>query len=84
MHCSNTWRMPPRSASDLGGALSSLLQNPQLALQMGRAGRLRVEDVFTRQQMLARLEALYEEVVTVDAGRDSRDSRRSRPQTTDS
>lgn len=44
-------------------ALSTLLDTPERARQMGQCGRMRYLSHFTEQQMLAKLDALYEEIL---------------------
>ena len=41
-----------------------LLHNPDLRNEMGHAGRKRVEQHFTIEQMVKKTEALYEELLT--------------------
>jgi glycosyltransferase involved in cell wall biosynthesis len=39
------------------------LRNPELARQMGQAGRRRVEQLFTVDRMVRQTEAVYEELL---------------------
>jgi glycosyltransferase involved in cell wall biosynthesis len=52
--------VPPMDASALTGALRSLLNDPGKALEMGRAGKRRCEEVFSSTAMVASIGALYE------------------------
>lgn len=51
--------LPERSASALGDALLTLLQDPVLADRLARRGRLRVEAEFSASRMAERYEDLY-------------------------
>jgi glycosyltransferase involved in cell wall biosynthesis len=55
--------VPPRDPQALTNAIRSLLDDPQLRLAMGRAARARVEEEFTTERMIARVHAVYEEVL---------------------
>ena len=57
--------VPPRDPLALGGAIRDILSSPSRRLQMGRAGRVRVESDFTLEQMISRVLAVYEEVLPV-------------------
>ncbi len=49
----------PGDAAALARNLESLLESPGLREEMGRRGRLRIVETFSRQEMLARTEAVY-------------------------
>jgi glycosyltransferase involved in cell wall biosynthesis len=54
------------TAGDAAGfarAIATLLENPAEASQMGGAGRVRVEQQFTREAMLAQTEQFYREIL---------------------
>lgn len=51
------------SWQELGAALISLLEAPEQAAQMGRAGRRRVEELFTMEPFVRGYEAVYAEVL---------------------
>ncbi len=51
--------VPPRDPDALAEALVLLLKDPERARAMGAAGRARVEQSFTVEQMVARLQTLY-------------------------
>ncbi len=55
--------VPPRDPQALAEAIRSLLDNPELRTAMGRAGRARVAADFTQERMIARVQAVYEEVL---------------------
>jgi rhamnosyl/mannosyltransferase len=55
---------PPRNPAALHAALQRLLGDPALRRQMGAAGRARVLAEFTPQQLLQRVQAVYEEVAS--------------------
>lgn len=55
--------VPPRDSAALRAALQRLLGDPVLRRQMGAAGRARALAEFTPQQLLQRVQAVYEEVV---------------------
>jgi glycosyltransferase involved in cell wall biosynthesis len=54
--------VPPADPAALRTALERLLGDPALCRQMGAAGRARVSAEFTPEQLLQRVEAVYEEV----------------------
>lgn len=54
----------PGDVAALARRLDLLLESPGLRAEMGRRGRLRVEDSFSRRTMIDRTEALYEAVVS--------------------
>lgn len=56
--------VPPSDPPALAGALQQLLSDPQQARTMGQAGRRRVEEQYTQQRMVERMEALYQELLT--------------------
>jgi glycosyltransferase involved in cell wall biosynthesis len=55
--------VPPGDPAAWAGAVAALLDNPARAVTMGRQGRRRVEERFTLSQMIARIEALYDETI---------------------
>ena len=54
--------VPPGDAPSLAGALQRLAESPDLRREMGRAGRLRVEEHFDLRKNVARLAGLIEAV----------------------
>jgi len=54
--------VPPRDVDTLAQALLALLRDPQRATEMGRRGRVRLEQEFTVERMVAQTEAVYEGV----------------------
>jgi starch synthase len=54
---------PDAFAADLAAAITRLVEDPDLAKKMGEAGRLRVVERFSWQQVAARTAALYEGLV---------------------
>jgi len=57
------WVVPPRDPFALADAIRRLLDDADLRAAMGRAGRARVEAEFTQEQMVARVEEVYRELV---------------------
>ncbi|MEP7357120.1 MAG: glycosyltransferase [Anaerolineales bacterium] len=55
--------VPPRDPPALAAALNQILANPTRASEMGAAGQRRVTDNFAQEQMLARIEQLYAQVL---------------------
>ncbi|MCS7179200.1 MAG: glycosyltransferase [Anaerolineae bacterium] len=55
--------VPPQDPRALAAAIRHLLDAPDLRARMGQAGRARVEAEFTQEQMVARVEEVYREVV---------------------
>lgn len=51
--------VPPRDPAALARAICRLLQNPELALTLGQAGRQRVTERFSLEQMVRETEHLY-------------------------
>ncbi len=56
--------VPPKDPEALAGAVLRLLADPELARNLGKAGRIRVESEFTPEIMVARLEELYDSLLT--------------------
>jgi len=54
----------PQDPKALAGAIRSLLTDPEHRARMAQAGRARVETEFTQAQMIARVQAVYEEALT--------------------
>lgn len=63
--------VPPADPSALARAIDDLLDDPDLARQMGQRGRNRAEREFSHTRMIERVEGVYREVV---AGRDKKGS----------
>jgi len=57
----------PGSWQELGPALVSLLEQPELAGEMGRAGRARTSDVFELSAFVRKYEAVYADVAAKKA-----------------
>lgn len=55
--------VPPRAPAALAAALARLMSDAGLRAQFGKAGRERALRLFTLDRMLARVEAIYEEVL---------------------
>ena len=55
--------VPPGDPAALAEAIIRVLQDPELASAMGRAGRARVERELRVDTMVARTEALYDELL---------------------
>jgi rhamnosyl/mannosyltransferase len=55
--------VPPGDADALAGALNELLEDDGLRAALGKAARLRVEQEFTAERMIARTLALYDEAL---------------------
>ncbi len=53
--------VPPADVEALADAVAALLQDPGRAVRMGRAGRERVEERFTRKKMAQRILGIYHE-----------------------
>ncbi len=50
----------PKNAEDLAKKLNFLLDNPQIVIEMGKAGRVKVESEFTPEQHLQQLKKLFD------------------------
>ena len=55
--------VPPRDPDALARAIVRILRDPVLARRMGREGRQRVEERFSLDHFVSRIEALYAELV---------------------
>jgi glycosyltransferase involved in cell wall biosynthesis len=55
--------VPPQNAESLAATLRTLLDDPALALEMGRRGRRKVIPEFSKERMIQKLEALYRELL---------------------
>jgi len=55
--------IPPRDTQALADAIRALLDDPRRQVAMGHAARARVEAEFTTEQMIARVQAVYERVL---------------------
>jgi glycosyltransferase involved in cell wall biosynthesis len=55
--------VPVRDSAALAGAISTLLEDPQLAARLGEAGRRRVAELFSMERSLSEVEGLYERLV---------------------
>jgi glycosyltransferase involved in cell wall biosynthesis len=55
--------VPPRDPLALASALSTVLNDRNLAAEFGRAGRLRATNEFSAEKMTLRNEAIYEDVL---------------------
>ena len=59
-HGETGFLVPAGDAKAVADAVLGLLEDPGLALAMGRAGRLRIEHDFTKQKMVQATQAVYE------------------------
>jgi glycosyltransferase involved in cell wall biosynthesis len=55
--------VPPGDAAALANAVERLLSNPQLARRLSEAGAARIAEHFTAERMVARVEAVYDELL---------------------
>ncbi len=55
--------VPPRDSPALAGALNRILDNPALGEELGRRGRQRVEEEFTKEKMAEKTFQMYRELV---------------------
>jgi glycosyltransferase involved in cell wall biosynthesis len=55
--------VPPRNPDALAQAILRVLENPMRAKAMARAGRKRVEALFSMAQKIQRTEALYQRLL---------------------
>jgi glycosyltransferase involved in cell wall biosynthesis len=56
--------VPPRDPNALADALLTLLRDPNLRRRMGQAGRQRVQEYFSVDQMVSKTETLYEQLLS--------------------
>lgn len=64
VHGQTGFLVPPRSPAAVAEAVRHLLADPDRAIAMGRAGRLRAEQSFDVRTMVARYESLYEKLLS--------------------
>jgi glycosyltransferase involved in cell wall biosynthesis len=57
------WLVPPRNSAAVADGLRRLLQNPQERRDFGAAGRRRVREQFSAQQMAASITKIYDALV---------------------
>ena len=55
--------VPPGDPAALVGAITALLENPEARGSMGQAGRRRVKQRFTVEEMVQKIEQLYEDML---------------------
>jgi glycosyltransferase involved in cell wall biosynthesis len=60
--------VPPGDPAALAGAILGLLKNPEMARQMGRCGRARIEQEFSLTSMIKQFQATYLESCDRKAG----------------
>ena len=56
--------VPPRSPEELAQAIIKILQNPEMARQMGMAGRKRAREHFSIEQYVSKIQEIYKELLT--------------------
>jgi glycosyltransferase involved in cell wall biosynthesis len=56
----------PKNSDTLAGAMIQLLENPDIAVKMGKAGRERVKQEFSMDRMVQSIEQIYEKVMQVE------------------
>ena len=56
--------VPPGNPRALAKAIIELLQNPEKAKEMGKKGRVRFKEKFTRKHMLSEIDALYQSAIS--------------------
>jgi glycosyltransferase involved in cell wall biosynthesis len=66
IHNETALLVPPGDPEKLAEAISYLIQNPQLAREMGKAGRKRVEKIYGQRQCVESIEALYKELLSME------------------
>jgi glycosyltransferase involved in cell wall biosynthesis len=59
--------VPPNDSQALADAIIKLIDNPELAKQMGEAGRRRAEELFDIRKNVKQIEAVYEELLVKQA-----------------
>jgi L-malate glycosyltransferase len=62
--------VPPRDAGSLAEAITTLLENPEMARRLGQAGKARVETHFSIRRMTDETERLYEKMLGRLKGRE--------------
>lgn len=67
VHGETGYLVPPNDPLELAGALKSLIENEELRLSMGKAGRVRISERFTVGQKLDSTEAIYTQLLQESA-----------------
>ncbi|MCP4076200.1 MAG: glycosyltransferase [Gammaproteobacteria bacterium] len=62
---------PPGNAEIMADKIISLLDNPETAKSMGKAGHKRVHTVFEKKQLCQKIENIYERMIQPNQGQDS-------------
>ena len=62
--------VPPGDPGALAKAIIELLQNPEKAKEMGKKGRTRFKEKFTRKKMLSEIDALYQSSISQRKSKD--------------
>ncbi len=60
--------VPSKDPQKMAESIMKIIQNPDLAKKMGRAGRKRVEGKFSLQRMVREYEQIYKECLRTDVG----------------
>lgn len=55
--------VPPKSPDKLAQAIVTILKTPEMASQMGAAGRARAEDCFSSKQYIKKIQKIYEAIL---------------------
>ncbi|MEH1904714.1 MAG: glycosyltransferase family 4 protein [Nostoc sp.] len=55
--------VPPKDINALANALQTLIESPDLRLQMGEAGKLKFEQEFTVERMINEIKIVYENIL---------------------
>ena len=64
--------VPPKDATALAKAISRILLDEQLALRMGLSGRQRVENLFSADAVVARIQLIYNRFISQKSGKNIR------------
>ena len=55
--------VPPQNPEALASAIIDLLKNPEKVQEMGKMGKLRVEEKFTTKKMISEIDSLYRDLL---------------------
>ena len=66
-HQENGLLIPPRASGALAAAINDLLTNQELAVDLGRNARRRIEEMFDNDQSIQQLQAVYQDCLCVNS-----------------
>ena len=62
-HKKDGWLIPPGSPAALANAMEAVMANPEMALELGRQARLKVQDSYSLEAVAQKYAELYSALV---------------------